>query len=399
MRKKINFLSLNSFIIGNIIGSGVLLLPSSLARFGSFGIYAYFLSALAMFSIGMVFFKLQTWTGCQGVHGPIKSMFGEKAGAVAAFVYWLSVVFGNGSMIATLFSYMGLYSISFSKVFFYSFLIMSLITLANSFDIRMVEIIEIAVAFIKVIPLLVIPMMCFYKAYFSEIPFPPVYDFNQAIYKGIPIALWAFLGIETAVIISKKVENPEKNIPRALTLSLCIISLIYMLGFWVMVKLIPNLSSSTSPYADLLCFILPNSYSCYVGYFIRALSVMLILGTIYGWVFTSGIIIQDSANEGLMPRIFAKQNKFGSPAIGLWISSVLSTLFITLTYQESILSHFELMTEILVLMTFSIYLFANFAFFSVVLKQNKKTFTNLAYGAVSLFSIIFAMFSIIKNIL
>ncbi len=398
---KIGFIPLVSIIIGNIVGSGVLLLPRTLSKFGVLSLWSYAISAMGLLSIGLMYAKMQIWLKCEGVHGPILKVFGHKYGRVAAFLYWISVVAGNSAMLTSLFSYLGFVHISFMMCFLLSSFFLSLITLFNCIDIRMIKIVEVVVAVVKVVPLIGLPLFCAYKAFLSDIDIYKVYEtisFNSGIAQTLPQTLWAFLGIETAVVVGSRVYRPERTIPRAMIFSTIIITFIYILGMWTMMKLLPDLSNSTAPYSDLLKFIVPNSLKAFASPFITGLAVFLIIGSIYGWVFTTGVIMSDSSKQGLFPSIFKQNNRFGAPVKALTISSILSVMFLLLTHQENLAAHFNTMINFLTLVTFCIYFMTNIAFLKTIFNR-KITFSNIFIALTSFISTISAIIIIANNIL
>ncbi len=400
--QKIGFISLSSIIIGNIIGSGVLLLPKKLSAFGMISIWSYVISGLGLLAIGLLYSKMQIWLKCEGVHGPILKVFGKKYGQYAAILYWISVVAGNGALLTSLFSYLGLTSVSFVMCLMLSSFFFFLMTLFNCVDIKLVKIVEIFVAIVKVIPLIGIPLICFYKAFLSNADLSAVYNhisFSSGISHTLSHTLWAFLGIETAIVVGSKVYRPEKTIPRAMIFSTIIIILIYTLGLWTMMKLLPDLANSNAPYTDLFKYIIPDFMKSFASPIITSLAIFLILGSIYGWVFTTGVIVSDAAEDGLLPSFLSKKNKFGAPAIALSISSMLSVIFLLLTHQEDIFNHFDNMISFLTLLTFFIYFSTNIAFFKVVFQKKDFTFSNLFIGITAFIASITAIIIISSNLI
>ncbi|PYX38195.1 MAG: arginine:agmatine antiporter, partial [Acidobacteria bacterium] len=74
----------------------------------------------------------------------------------------------------------------------------------------------------------------------------------HAISRAASVALWAFMGVESAAVSAGVIENPKRNIPLATLLGLAISTVVYLLSCTVIMGIVPNaeLRSSHAPFAE-----------------------------------------------------------------------------------------------------------------------------------------------------
>ena len=101
---------------------------------------------------------------------------------------------------------------------------------------------------------------------------------------SIALTLWAFLGMESAAQNSDAVENPKRNVPLACMFGTLGAAVIYILSTTVIQGIVPNaeLANSTGPFGLAYA----QMFNPTVGSIIMALAVMACLGSLLGWQFT-----------------------------------------------------------------------------------------------------------------
>ena len=90
VKKKMGLFALTSLVAGNMIGSGVFILPANLARVGSISLLSWGFTALGAFLLALVFSKMSsviTKTG--GPYAYVESSFGEFLGFQTVYTYWV----------------------------------------------------------------------------------------------------------------------------------------------------------------------------------------------------------------------------------------------------------------------------------------------------------------------
>ena len=111
-KREIGFLTAVALVMGNMIGSGVFLLPASLAPYGGISVIGWLVSAVGAVLLALVFAQLARLAPVAG--GPYaytRMAFGDFAGFLVAWVYWLSVWSGNAAIAVAFVGYLDPFSL------------------------------------------------------------------------------------------------------------------------------------------------------------------------------------------------------------------------------------------------------------------------------------------------
>ncbi|MEQ9305232.1 MAG: amino acid permease, partial [Marinoscillum sp.] len=110
-RKKLGFWTSSSLVVGNMIGSGIFLLPATLASYGSISLIGWVISAFGAAALAFVFIEFSKMLpGTSG--GPYvysRSGLGDFAGFLVAWGYWISVWCANAAIAIALIGYLGVF--------------------------------------------------------------------------------------------------------------------------------------------------------------------------------------------------------------------------------------------------------------------------------------------------
>lgn len=175
----------------------------------------------------------------------------------------------------------------------------------------------------------------------------------SAINTTAAFTMWAFLGLECATIPAEHVKNPKKTIPRATMLGTIIAAGFYIVCTTVVMGIIPGatLAHSNAPFADAARLLWGN----WAGYLIAAAAMISCFGALNGWILMQGQFPQAVANDGLFPRLFARESRRGTPTVGLLVSSAFATLLILMNYSHGLVAMFNiiiLLTVFFVLLSY-----------------------------------------------
>src|SRR5690349_8974157 len=96
-----------ALVMGNMVGSGVFLLPASLAPFGAISLAGWLMSTIGAVLLALVFARLAAANAAAG--GPYaytRAAFGELAGFIVAWGYWISVWSANAALAVAFVGYL-----------------------------------------------------------------------------------------------------------------------------------------------------------------------------------------------------------------------------------------------------------------------------------------------------
>jgi basic amino acid/polyamine antiporter, APA family len=363
-----------SIVIGNMVGSGVFLLPASLAVYGIYSLWGWGFSTVGALLLAWVFSSLSRRVPKAG--GPYaypREAFGDFAGFLIAWIYWLSI-FGTNAAIAVAFtSYLSTFIPVLAAVPLAGGLAaiaaVWVLTGINIWGVRAAGSLQLITVILKLAPLLALAIFgVFYfdpKVLASGHPSgSPVSAINTAA----AFTMWAFLGLECATVPAEHVKDPEKTIPRATMLGTIIAAAFYIVCTTVVMGIIPSatLAHSNAPFADAAKII----WGSWGGYVIAATAMISCFGALNGWILMQGQFPQAVANDDLFPKFFARESNRRTPTVGLLVSSVLATLLILMNYSNGLVEMFNI---ILLLATFFVLVpYMLCAMAEIVLSRNQK---------------------------
>ncbi len=159
---------LTALVAGNMIGSGIFLLPSSLATIGTIGIVAWILTSVGAIFLALVFAKLAMWIPrVGGPYAYCREAFGDFVGFQIAYNYWIAVWVGNAAIVVALVGYLGFFFPVLNQNHVLNFSIgvgfLWLLTIINAIGIRQAGILQLVSTILKILPLLAI---CLYRTIF-----------------------------------------------------------------------------------------------------------------------------------------------------------------------------------------------------------------------------------------
>jgi len=370
-----------ALVIGNMIGSGIFLLPSSLALLGGISIYGWIISGIGAILIASLFGRLSKLVPKSG--GPYqfpKEGFGEFIGFMSGWGYWVSVILTNAS-IAMVFA--GYFLIFFPKwqVLNSSSVIVSLsaiwfLTWLNARGVKSGGRMQLVTTLLKIIPLIAITIAGFF--FFNIDHFRPMNLSGEsdlfAIGTAVSLTLFAFLGIESATVPAGNIKEPKKTIPRATIIGTLITIVVYLLSSLSIMGVIEPaaLAKSTAPLADAAYIIWGRNGQIFIG-----LGAMIsTFGALNGWILIQGQMPLAMAEDNLFPPVFKKMSKREFPLFGLIISSILITIVVLANQSKGLVEIFTLLILLGTFLNLITYLFSSMAEVLILIKNKVSGWEN-----------------------
>jgi len=375
-KEGIGFCLSTSLVVGNMTGSGIFLLPAALALYGGISIFGWIFTVVGSIFLALVFSRLSSLiTKAGGPYTYSREGFGDFAGFLVAWGYWLSIWTGNAAIAVAGVGYLSVFIPYLKENPLLSALLavgaIWLFTYINTNNIKKVGVVQLITTIIKILPLLL--MGSFGFLYFNSAHFKPfnlsgVSDFD-AVTATAALALWAFLGLESATIPSDKIRNPEKTVPRATIAGIIITALLYISStIGVMGIIAPvDLQNSAAPFADAAQRIWGDrAYGL-----VAAGAAIACFGALNGWILLQGQLPMAAANDKLFPPGFKKVNKKGIPIIGLLIASGLATLLVGVNYTRGLVKMFSFIIMLSTLSCLLPYLFSSLSELALYLRKKE----------------------------
>lgn len=376
-QKTLGFWMLTALVVGNAVGSGVFLLPASLAKIGSISIVGWTLTAVGTIFLALVFARLSRLIPKTG--GPYvycHEVYGDFIGFQVAYNYWIGLWVGNAAIAVAFVAYLSVFwPAAASNPAISSSLTIGLVwvlTFINMLGVREAGVVQLVTAILKLIPLFAIAFLgLFYikPGYLTAYNVSGHSDFS-AISTAATLTLWSFIGFESATVPAGSVINPEKNIPRATIVGTLMATFVYILGTTTVMGIIPmkQLAHSASPFAQAAQLVLGH----YGELIIASAAVIACLGTLNGWILLQGQIPFAAAKDNLFPEAFGRLSKTGTPYVGLIVSSVLITALLLMRYGANLVDEFTFIITLAVLAMLIPYLLTAVAEVMLYINQPEK---------------------------
>lgn len=364
--KRVGLWIATALVVGNMIGSGVFLLPASLAPFGGISLLGWVFTSAGAILLAMMlarFGKMMPATG--GPYAYTRRGIGEMAAFMVAWGYWISIWTGNAAIAVGFAGYMAAFFPALAETPAYGAAAalgaIWFLTWVNSLGVREAGLVQLVTTILKVLPLLAIGtlgllyMDTSHFTPFNASDLPPF----SALTATATLTLWAFLGLESATIPADSVKDPGKTIPRATLLGTLLTAGIYILATVGVMGILPleELGQSTAPFAEAGRRVWGNGAASLIA----AGAAISAFGALNGWILLQGQMPMAAARDGLFPGVFKKLSKRGMPVAGLVISSILITGLLSLNYTATLVEQFTFIILLATLSTLIPYVFSALA--------------------------------------
>lgn len=171
----------------------------------------------------------------------------------------------------------------------------------------------------------------------------------DAVSSGISMTFWAFLGLESACANAESVENPEKNVPKAVICATLLMAFIYIATTNLTAGLVPNVAllQSDAPFAVVYASLFGGTSGAVVSFLLW----LGCAGSLVSWQFTMARVFASSAHAGFFPPIFGQMNKHDAAVKGLVILTGVQSLLCLPILSPSTFTIYEQFTDLAVFIT------------------------------------------------
>ncbi|HEX2814363.1 MAG TPA: amino acid permease [Sphingopyxis sp.] len=339
--------------MGNMIGSGVFLLPRDLAPLGWNAIVGWLVSIAGTLCLAVVFARLarRLPEGCAAfTYGA--AAFGPGTGFIVAWSYWISCWTVVATLAVAAISNMSILLpwlgekgaapawIAIGCIWFF--------TLVNLGGVRRAGGAQMLTLALKLIPVVGAVFVGAWALGSGAAPPPTMAGTEPLSLSGVSgaatLTLFALLGFESACVVSDRVKDPERTIPRATVIAAAAVGLLYLLSCTTVTLLVPvaALHESNAAYATFFARLVGPG----AGQVVALFAAIAALGALNGFVLLQGDIPRDLAHRRLLPAAFARDNRFASPWITQIVSSGLASAIVYANYSRGLADLFAFMVKV-----------------------------------------------------
>ena len=374
--KKLGLWMCTALVVGNMIGSGIFLLPASLAPYGAISIVGWVVTSFGAIVLALIFGRLaRIVSKAGGPYAYTREGFGEFPGFLIAWGYWIALWSGNAAVAVAFAGYLGFF-LPGSLQSSYTGLILAVaaiwsLTWVNIRGVQAAGTIQVITTVMKILPLLLIGL--YGLAWIEADHFTPFNQSGQGTMSAVAacaaLTLWAFIGLESATVPSGDVERPEVTIPRATVMGTSFAAVLYILVTVSVLGLLPPaaLAGSSAPLADAAKVMLGT-----VGGVLVAVGACVsTFGTLNGFTLLSGQVPLSAARDGLFPKRFGRLSGSGTPAFALIVSNTLATIVVAMNFTKGLVEAFTFIILLATLTTLVPYLFCALAELMIYVRKGR----------------------------
>ena len=306
--RPLGFWSATALVVGSMIGSGVFLLPASLAPYGAATLLGWGITLGGALLLAFTFAKLaMRWPQTGGPYVYARNAFGELPGFVIAWSYWISIWCANAAIavafagsVGALFPAATATPVRAALVALAALWACSAINLLGVREAGRVQLVATA---LKTLPLVLFGGIALWFVEAQQFhPFNPTAQSLPGVAQAtVALTLWAFLGLEAATVPAGSIRDPERTVPRATVAGTLIAGVATILACTAVLGILPSdvLKDSQAPMAAAATAL----WGPAAGIGLAVLMAVSCFGALNGWVLLSAQLPMAAARDGVFPSL------------------------------------------------------------------------------------------------
>ena len=342
--------ALAAIVVSSMLGGGIYSLPQNMAAGASAGavLLAWIITGIGIYFIAKTFSVLSMAKPdlTTGIYSYSRAGFGPYTGFTIGWSYWLCQVCGNvGYAVITMDALNYFFPPHFAGgnnlpsiiggsliIWGFNYLVLN--------GVKQASIVNLIGTIVKIVPLILFVLITLFVFHFSKFDFNfwgeavatklKLGSLSTQIKSTMLVTLWAFIGIEGAVVMSNRAKS-SSEVGKA-----TLLGFVSCLIFYVLLSLLPfgymtqeQLAAIPNPStAGILEQIIGKSgaWLMNIGLLVSVLTSWL------AWTMVTAQIPQAAAQDGTFPQAFTTENSAGSPSVSLWVTSAAMQVFLLLVY-------------------------------------------------------------------
>jgi len=347
-------------VAGNMIGSGVYLLPATLGAFGSVTVIGWVVTGLGAFLLAAVFVMLfSVKPDSVGMVRQVRDALGRFFGFHASLLYWIGGWVGNVAIAVAATGYLSIFFPALKGTMAAGLCTLGVIwlmTLINLLGARRVADFEGGTLLIGLLPVLGVAVLGWFA--FDPLVFQESWNVSgrpdaEVIPATFALIFWAFVGVESASVAAAVVRNPARDVPIATMGGVALAGSVYLAASLAISGLLPaaELAASSAPFADAAArWIGPAAAGLVAG-----CAVLKALGTLSGWILVTAEVSRSGAESRVFPTLF-REGTEGPPRRNLLIvAGLMSVIVVLSSLTPTLAAQFTMLINIATLLYLVIY--------------------------------------------
>lgn len=335
-----------AMVVGSMIGSGIYLLPTTLAPFGYNLVIAFLLTGFGTMCLAFAMARLAAVIP-GGPFVYVTQAFGETVAFLTLWSYVISQITGVaavsvaaagalGHVYPSIASGPGLIAAALGSI--------AILLVVNLRGARSAGALQIIATLIKIIPLIAVAV--FVVIHFGTgarvEPLEPTPLGIGSITTAGALMLFSLTGFEAAVVTANVTRDSTSTVPMATIAGTGFTAIVYLLSTVSALMLLPSAiaAKSGAPFADAIAPILGPV----AGMLVAAIAAISAFGTGNSLLLFSAEVSRTLAIARDLPPVFRKPNAVGAPAGALLISSAIAALLVLASSSKNFVALYIFIT-------------------------------------------------------
>ena len=255
LNRDIGQLGFAAIALNGVIGAGIFALPAvAAAKSGNFSPWLFLICAILIMTVVLSFARAASFFRDTG--GPIQYAglaFGPFAGFQTGWLTYVGRLAALAANVSLMVTYAGWFWAPLGSGLVHQLaiaLMFVVLAVFNVVGVRQSMSVVFLFSALKLVPLLLLILMGLVHIQ-PEILLQAELPVTGTLGETILVLLYAFVGFESAVVPAGEARNPRRDIPRAITITVLIITGVYFLIQLISVSVLPELANSRTPLADV----------------------------------------------------------------------------------------------------------------------------------------------------
>lgn len=345
-RRRLGPVAAVALVVGNIIGSGIFMLPAALAPYGWNAVVAWSITLCGALCLAWVFAQLAAQRPhAGGAHGAVVDAFGGTAAFFTSWGYLAGVWTANAAITVAGVSYLQrLVPAIGAQPFGPQLLALAMVAVFAYSNARAwAGGVQVVSTIIKVLPFALVIGLALWLlgtqggAALTPVDAVPI-EVSTTL-AAVGVTVFALLGLESASVPADAIDQPARTVPRATLIGTAVAGVVTLLSSSAVALMLPQatLAVSLAPIADFIGAFLGSG----AGTFVAVCAVVSCLGALNGYLLVGAELPSTMARTGALPVWFARANARGVPVNALWTGAVVSGVFVLLSMSRGGVAAFE----------------------------------------------------------
>jgi APA family basic amino acid/polyamine antiporter len=333
--------SATALVVGSIVGTGVFTMPAVMAGAGTSSIVTLAIIAAGAVMLGILFGQLTKRVPSSegGLYAYARHEFGDFAGYLTAWCYWITCWAGNAAIVASWVLYVeslfGIDDPSSWTNFGIALTGLWIPAFINLAGVRQMAWFQNVTVVLKFVPLLIVGTLGWF--FVTSANFGPFNASGGSLYDALNlaagVALFSFIGVECAAIAAGRVKDPRRNVGKASLYGTAASGLLYIAVTAAVMGLVPHAALVDDGAPFVAAFDAMFDSAGWVGKLVALTAVISGIGALNGWTMVTAEMPYAAAKDGLFLPAFAKVNKANVPWVGILASTAVASGLMAWSYS------------------------------------------------------------------